>query len=46
MGVKGREADKTVKELIDMPGITTTRLPYTDYYLAIRMARNSKWQRE
>ena len=23
-----------------------TRLPYTDYYLAIRRARNSEWQRK
>ena len=26
--------------------MTTTRLPYTDYYLTIRKARNSEWQRE
>ena len=26
--------------------MTITRLPYTDYYLTIRRARNSEWQRE
>ena len=25
-----------------MPELTTTRLPYTDYFLIIRKARNSK----
>ena len=29
-----------------MPEMTTTRLPYTHYYLTIRRARNSEWQRE
>ena len=29
-----------------MPGMITTRLPHTDYYLTIRRARNSEWQRE
>ena len=29
-----------------MPEITTTRLPFTDYYLTIKGVRNSKWQRE
>ena len=29
-----------------MPGLITTRLPYTDYYLTIRRARTSEWQRE
>ena len=28
------------------PRMTTTRFPYTNYYLTIRRARNSKWQRE
>ena len=37
---------KAEKQVIDMPGMTTTRLPYIDYYLTIRRARNSKWQRE
>ena len=27
-----------------MPGMTITRLPYTDYYLMIRRARISEWQ--
>ena len=34
------------KEAIDVSGVTTTRLPHTDYNLIIRRARNSKWQRE
>ena len=43
IGVKGNEeADKAAKQAIDIPGITTTRLPYTDYYLIIRRARNSE----
>ena len=29
-----------------MPGMTTTRLPYTDYYLTIRKAKNSEWKME
>ena len=29
-----------------MSGMTTTKLPYTKYYLTIKRARNSKWQRE
>ena len=42
--IKGNEeADKAAKQAIDMPGMTTTRLPHTDYYLTISMARNSKW---
>ena len=41
--INGNEAEK---EAIDMPGMITTRLPCTDYYLTIRRARNSKWQRE
>ena len=33
MGIKGNEeTDKAAKEAIDMPGVTTTRLPYTNYY--------------
>ena len=31
---------------MDMLRMTTTRLPHTDYYLTIRRARNSQWQRE
>ena len=34
MGIKGNEkADKAAKQAIDIPDMTTTRLPYTDYYL-------------
>ena len=29
-----------------MPGMTTTSLPHTDYYQAIKRARNSELQRE
>ena len=32
------EADKAVKQAINMPGMTTTRLPHTDYYPTIRRA--------
>ena len=46
-GVKRNEdADQAAKEATEMPGLVTTRLPYTDYYLTIRRARNSEWQRE
>ena len=45
-GIKRNEADKVAKEAIDMSGLTTTRLPYTDYYLTIKRARNSKCQKE
>ena len=38
------EADKAAKQAIDIPGMTSTRLPHTDYYLTIRKARNSEWQ--
>ena len=42
VGVKGNEeADKSAKQVIDIPGMTITRLPYTDYYPTIRRARNS-----
>ena len=41
MGIKGnKEADKTAKYTIGMPGVITTRLPYTDYYLTNRRAKN------
>ena len=41
--VKGNEeADKAAKQAIDMSGMTTTRLPYTDYNLTIRRVRNSE----
>ena len=33
--------EPAANEALDMPGVPTTRLPYTDYYLAIRRARNS-----
>ena len=47
MEVKGNEeTEKAAKQATDMPGITTTRLFHTDYYLTIRRARNSKWQME
>ena len=46
MGIKrNEEADKASKQAIDMQGMVTIRLPYTDY-LTIRTTRNSKWQRE
>ena len=35
--IKGNEqADKAPKQAIDMPGMTTTKLPHTEYYLIIR----------
>ena len=46
MTIKGNEeADKAAKQTMDMPGMTTTRLPHTDYYPTIRKARNYEWQR-
>ena len=33
-----KRADKAGKQIIDMPGIITTRLLYTDYYLTIMRA--------
>ena len=41
-----KEAGKAAKEEIDMPGMITTKLPHTYYYLTIRRGRNSKCQRE
>ena len=33
MGIKGNEvSDKAAKETIDMPGMPTSRLPYTNYF--------------
>ena len=29
-------SDRTAKEALCMPGLTTTKLPYTDYYPVIR----------
>ena len=47
IGIIGNEeGDKAAKQATDMPGMTTTRLPHTDYYLIIRRAGNSKWQME
>ena len=34
------------KQAIDIPGMTTTRLLHTNYYLTIRRARDYEWQRE
>ena len=46
-GVKVNEkADKAAKQAIEIPGMTTMRLSYSDYYQTIRRARNSEWQRE
>ena len=43
IGIKeNEEADKAAKQAIDMLGITIKRLPYTDYYLTIRRAKNSE----
>ena len=40
MGIEGNEeADKAAKQAIDMPGMITTWLPYTDYYLTIRRTK-------
>ena len=36
------EADKTAKKSLDMPEMTMTRLPRTDYYLTIRRGKNSR----
>ena len=41
--VKEEKAYKGAKEGTDMPGVTTTRLPYTSIYLTIRKARNLEW---
>ena len=43
---ENEEVDKAVEGAIDMPSMTTRRLPYTDYYLTIRRARNSVWEME
>ena len=40
IGIKrNEEADKVAKQALNMPGMTTTRLPHTDYYLTIRRVR-------
>ena len=36
------EADKAAKQAIDMSGMTTTRIPYTNYYFGIWRVKNSK----
>ena len=44
--VKGNEeADKAAKQIINMQGMTKTRLPYVDYYLTIGKTKtlNGKW---
>ena len=47
IGIKGnKEADKAAEQAIDMPGMITTRLPYTDNCLSMKRAMNSKWRRE
>ena len=38
-------ADKEAKVAVEIPGITTSRIPYTIYFLAIKRARISEWQR-
>ena len=46
IGIKGNEEpDKVAKQAIDLPGMTTSKLPYTDYYLTIRRAKNCEWQK-
>ena len=45
--IKGNEeANKAAKQALYMPGMTTKRLPYIDYLMTIRIARNSEWQRK
>ena len=42
IGIKGNEeVDKAAKRAIDML-MVTTKVPYTDYYLTIKKARNSE----
>ena len=43
---ENEESNKAAKQAIDMPGVTTTKLPHTDYYLTMWRARNSEWQGE
>ena len=44
IGTKGNY--ETAKQSIDVPRMTAIRLSYTDYYLTIKRAINSEWQRE
>ena len=47
MGSKGNEETaKAAKQALDISRMTTTRLPYTEYYLTIRRAKNFEWQKE
>ena len=41
IGIKGNEANKAAKQAINLPGITPTRLPYTEYYFMIRNSKGS-----
>ena len=46
VGIKdNKDADKTAKKTIHMTGMATIRLPYTDYYLTIKMPRNFEKQK-
>ena len=40
--IKGNEETDKAAKTGNIPGITTTRLSYTNYYLTIRRARNSE----
>ena len=41
-GIKGNEeADKAAKEATDMPGMTTTRLPFTDYLFSVHQQKHT-----
>ena len=43
IGIKGNEeTDKAEKQATNMPEMTMTRLPHTEYYSTIRRARNSR----
>ena len=46
--IGNKRNEKAAKQAIDIPGseMTTTRLPYTDYYLTIRRTRKSKCHSE
>ena len=44
--IGNEETDKAAKQAIDIPGMTTTRLLYSGYYLIIRRVRNPEWQRK
>ena len=46
MGILDQPMSRTAKRAIDKPGMTTTRLAYTNYYLTIRKTRNSEKQKE